>query len=1530
MTSPTSNLRDASPAGFEDVHDLLLDLDQRGVRLRLVDGRVDVLAPAGSLTPDLRRLLGHHRERLTRLLVGLAPADEPAAVASRPDERYEPFPLTDIQHAYWVGRNPALPLGGVCTHYYFELDGSGLEPTRLTDSLHRVVLRHDMLRAVVEPDGRQRVLADVAPYEIAVNDLRGLSPSARGARLARIRRAMGDRVPPPDRWPLFEVAVSLLDDGRTRLHVGINLLVADAYSLTLIFEDWRRFYQNPDWSPPPPSVTYRDYVLSTEAARGSHRYQSAERYWSQRLESLPSAPPLPLAKQPGQLVRAAFTGRRARLARRRWDTVKRLARHHGLTPSTVLMAAFCDVLRAWSRQDAFTLNVTLFDRPQVHPDIAVIVGDFTTLTMLAVSNPAGEVFTQRAARLQRQLMQDLAHTAYSGVRVLRERARRRGSVPDAAMPVVFTSAIGVAGDGEESGRRFFGDLVYSISQTPQVWLDHQVTQERGALTYNWDAIEELFPRGVLDDMFAAYRTLLDRLSRDEAAWTTTEPLIGLPSWQAHEREQANDTTVELPPATLGGLVEAQATVRPDAVAVIAPEVTLSYRALVHDARKLARRLRALGEGPGSLVAVVMDKSVEHVPAVLGVVLSGAAYLPVDPRWPSDRLARVLELGRVRTVVTSGPERDRIGWPAGISVVTLADAAVQAEDSAPLPPQATPEDLAYVIFTSGSTGDPKGVMIDHRGAVNTVLDLNRRFRVGSHDRVLSLSALTFDLSVYDIFGLLAAGGAIVLPHAESTRDSGAWSDLVGRNGVTIWNTVPALMQAWLQARRGPAIAQSRLRLVLLSGDWIPVSLPAEIRAVHPDAEVVSLGGATEASIWSVAFPIGDVPADWTRIPYGRPLANQTLHVYDERLQPCPVWTVGEIYIGGTGLAKGYWADPERSAERFVSHPRTKERLYRTGDLGRYLPGGDIEFLGRKDLQVKLNGYRIELGEIAAVLGRLPGVGEALVDVATHPATGRRQLVAYVVADNGASAGATDDRRWSSAVDAGLAEVEPSRTELAGELAAFERWWRSVEALCPLVIARTLAHLGALAAPHHPTTAAELVAGSRLRYAGLVEQWLSVLVRHGFLRRGSGSEYLCERPVDIGDLDAAIRTGFAALDVEGPDRVFVDYLHSCADRQIELLRGEVNPLELLLPGGGWQVLDTLYAANPVSRLLNRTVARLVAAYVDRSPGAVGILELGAGTGATSARVLAALRTTAPGRIDYHFTDISSYFTDRARHRFAEFGFVRYGTMDIDRPLGEQAVPPGSVDVVIAANVLHNARDLPRTLAGVRAAMRPGGILLALEGTENSLIQMISVGFLEGFAHHEGQRSLPLLTVPEWRSSLAAAGMTRFTTVPPREAVAAAMVQHVLVSAAPEGPDLIDPIHLRDALARRLPDYLVPQHYLVLDALPLSANGKVDRASLPAPWPVASEPAPARPERVGPADDVEGALLDIWRDVLQRDNLSVDDNFFELGGDSLHAVRILGRARDELGLALTVDDGLQALFDGPTIAELAVTMRSVGGRS
>jgi pyochelin synthetase len=464
-----------------------------------------------------------------------------------------------------------------------------------------------------------------------------------------------------------------------------------------------------------------------------------------------------------------------------------------------------------------------------------------------------------------------------------------------------------------------------------------------------------------------------------------------------QRAVVNDTAGPPPRGLLHGPFLEQVRKGPHHTAIATWERRLTYEDVHRHARHLAKRLRQLGAGKDRLVAVVMEKGWEQVVGAIAVLMAGGAYLPVDPDLPQKRRWLLLRRAEVQIVLTQPCVAERLEWPPGVQRLSVEwqDPGQEDQIEEPLPPLGRENDLAYVIFTSGSTGEPKGVMIEHRSALNTVLDINERFGVSADDRILALSSLSFDLSVYDIFGALAAGATIVLPHPTSSREPRDWVDLILQEKITIWNSVPALLEMWVEhlERRKKSLGHS-VRLALLSGDWIPVGLPDRARAVLPGLQVVSLGGATEASIWSIIYPIGTVSEEWSSIPYGRPLRNQQMHVLNDEMTPCPAWVPGQLYIAGIGLARGYWRDEAKTQAQFVAHSRTGERLYRTGDVGCYLPDGNIEFLGREDDQVKVQGHRIELGEIEATLERHPKVTSAVV-MAVGERAAPKHLVAYVV-------------------------------------------------------------------------------------------------------------------------------------------------------------------------------------------------------------------------------------------------------------------------------------------------------------------------------------------------------------------------------------------------------------------------------------------------------------------------------------------------------------------------------------------------------
>ena len=541
------------------------------------------------------------------------------------------------------------------------------------------------------------------------------------------------------------------------------------------------------------------------------------------------------------------------------------------------------------------------------------------------------------------------------------------------MPVVFTSGLGVEQWNEG---KWLGKLNYNISQTPQVWLDHQVVEMDGCLCLFWDSVDELFYPGMLDEMFRAYTGLLHTLAvHPEIMQEKTASLVTAEI--SEKRRQANETAAEFEEKTLDGLFLEAADKFPDKEALVTCSRRMTYREIKEEAFYISGQLKSMGIKKEETVAVFMEKGWEQVVAVYGILFAGAAYLPIDIHNPRERVEKILRDSGTRIILVQNQAYDQdTEWLHEWDCISVSGLKTDSEYKAQ---ENKAGDLAYVIYTSGTTGMPKGVMITHHNAVNTILDINARYQITEQDTAFGISNLHFDLSVYDVFGVLGAGGKLVLPDPEYGKDPAHWIHWLNHENITVWNSVPAFVEmlAEYEEYQRQVTSQS-LRLVMMSGDWVPVSLPGRIRNLFQNVEIVALGGATEGSIWSNHFEIPEiVPEDWKSIPYGKPLANQKYYVLDQNMEDCPDWVPGTLYIAGDGVAQGYLNDNEKTEEKFVVLDRTGERLYCTGDMGRYWNEGNIEFLGRLDNQVKINGYRVELGEIEAALRRIQGITEAFV-------------------------------------------------------------------------------------------------------------------------------------------------------------------------------------------------------------------------------------------------------------------------------------------------------------------------------------------------------------------------------------------------------------------------------------------------------------------------------------------------------------------------------------------------------------------------
>ncbi|GLC83295.1 amino acid adenylation domain-containing protein [Lacrimispora brassicae] len=930
----------------------LSEMEKRGIRLNEQDGNIKYHAPKGALTPEDIQFLKANKSEIIKTLKH---REGKAVLQIDPEQQYEPFPLTGIQEAYFLGRNNTYQYGGVSCHIYMEIEYPFLDPDSVEEVWNQLIDRHGMLKTVFIQEGYQQELPEVPYFQII---------RANGEQGSlEIRSQLADKMYPVDRWPLFDIGVS--DPGDCSiLHYSTEFLIVDWTSIWMLLSEFEAIYFRQQQMPKL-KLGFRDYVLAERQMKHTLKYKRDQQYWLERIPDIKAAPKLP--QDHSKQLQNTFRRMQMEITPERWEQIKAKCKSAGVTPTSYVLAAYAKVLARYSETDEFTINMIMLNRQPLHEQVNQIIGDFTSNTLIPVTMREYRPFFNEVLEINQAVFEALDHGLYSGVEILRELSRQKGREA-AFMPIIFTSAIGISSQNDEITGKIRNT---GISQTPQAFVDCQVMDGAFGLRINWDVREGIFYDGYLEDMFQTFETVILEAASPETNWEN-EYSIALPEWQQLERKAANQTDEPVLNKTLHQLVLEQAQRTPKLLAAADCEHQFSYHQLIEKSKHLAFAIKEFGLADGAHIGIIMPKNIYQIVAALGTLLWGGVFVPIDDSEAFERTEAIIKNADIDLLLVHSRTRYQ-GSHLNVIVVDQLEQTGEKETEVLVNDQLP----AYIIYTSGSTGIPKGVVISHKAAVNTICDVNGRFGIGEGDRVLGLSQLNFDLSVYDIFGMLSAGGAVIYPDNDKYSDPSHWVRLIEKYRISVWNSVPSLLvmlQEYLQTKKEQQL--DFMRVVLLSGDWIPLLLPQKMQPFLPSAEIVSLGGATEAAIWSIYHEYRGLKPDWVSIPYGKPLANQQIHILNKKLEESPVWLKGDLYISGEGLGMEYYGDKDKTDEQFFFVPSLGKRVYRTGDMGRYMPGGEIEFLGREDKQIKILGFRIELGEIESSLKRFPGVEGAM--------------------------------------------------------------------------------------------------------------------------------------------------------------------------------------------------------------------------------------------------------------------------------------------------------------------------------------------------------------------------------------------------------------------------------------------------------------------------------------------------------------------------------------------------------------------------
>lgn len=957
-----------------------------------------------ALSPEKRELL---LQRLKENQGSKTESGLPKLIFGDREHLHIPFQLSEIQQAYWLGQSGLFDLGDQGSNIYMEYEITGVSlltkrllHRRMEKALEKLIKHYDMLRVIILPDGLQQVLTEVSPYQINIVDLRRKDLKVVEKELARSRAQLRVKKTQVKEWPLFDFLGYYVDSNRLILQIRVSALIMDGTSRGKFVGQFVQLVTNPFKKLAPLEVSYRDYVLAWEEFKTDPLYQRAKDDWQRRLPDLLPGPKLPLKeflepKTPGHLEAWELELVAADL----WAKIETNAVRSGLSPSSVLLTAFIDILAYWSYTPKFSIGIIHTYRPPIHPKIKDILGNFNSVGIVQADVLAGG-FIERAKKLQWQVLDIVDSPYYSGLEVLREINSLHARGTKTTIPIFFNSLLNYleqskqiekvnkGSDGQLSAKQkiskrrgLIGKIFQKLQQCLPRFNEREITLyptqaqlfptiyqgDNGAINCKWEVANRLFPPGLMKKMIVGYQDLLKRLATDEESW--------LEGWGQTTRvfqtlENKLSPTNRLLPKkmqTAVSLLSQRMWRQSQRVALISGEKQLTYGELKQIAQRLGRILQERGVTAGQRVVLMMEKGWEAIVAVLGIFQLGAVYLPVEQEISQEKLESLISIHEVKLVLRSASFGQFFSLPEGIQWITVDEETLESVNPLLDSTDLAYDDLACIIHS--------GIKLTHGTLVELLLDLDERFQITADDKSISQYPITSSLWLYDIFSVLTYGATLVLTAGEEKWDDQQWLELVLKEQITIWSSSSTRLESLVTLiEERTAFSEWPLRLIILSNGSIPLRLVERIKQIEQDTEIYHLWGARDTALWTLVCKLHEEKG-YRGACFNRVLQRQQFYIMNSASESTPEWVPGSVYIGVNGW--GGYDDRQRVT---ITHPETGELIVKTDYIGRYIDRGFVEILGLEESFLFVSrGYPVLPYEIQGYLEEHPDVRYALVKI-----------------------------------------------------------------------------------------------------------------------------------------------------------------------------------------------------------------------------------------------------------------------------------------------------------------------------------------------------------------------------------------------------------------------------------------------------------------------------------------------------------------------------------------------------------------------
>ena len=1525
-------------------------------------------APEGIITPELRAEISDKKAEILSFLKAANRTSSFTPAPIVPMGRDGNLPLSFAQQRLWfldqlVPNNPFYNVPAA-----LRLTGS-LNFSALQQTFNKIVRRHEALRttlAVVSGQPFQRI---AAAFHLPINlvDLRNLPQESRQTEANRLTAQEAQRSFNLSNDLLLRVTLLQLDDAEYLLMLNMHHIVSDGWSIGVLIQELGALYtafasEKP--SPLPPlSIQYADFAKWQREWLQGEVLETQLAYWRQQLNGIS------MLNLPADRPRPAIQSHRGKrqflqLPKQLSEALETLSQREGVTLFMTMLAAFQTLLYHYAQQEDIVVGSPIANRNR--SEIEALIGFFVNSLVLRTDLSGNPTFRELLNRVKEVALGAYAHQDLPFEKLVEELHPDRALNQNPLFQVAFAlqnapgnrlelPELTLSPQQLDVGTARF-DLEFHLwerspnssgsSESPshKLWVDSSEGIS-GMVIYSAD----LFDEATITRMLGHFQTLLESIVANPE-----ERIANLQYLSAKERDyllvECNNTQADYPQdLCIHQLFELHAEQTPDAVALVFGDERVTYRELNLRSNQLARYLQKIGVGVEVLVGLCCGRSLDLIVGMLGIMKAGGAYLILDPSYPAERSSFMLKDAQLSVVLTQQQWVEKLPSP-NLQIVCLdTDWEMISQEIADNPTSAvTAENRVYAIYTSGSTGKPKGVEIEHGSLLNLVFWHQREFGVSAGDRATQIAAIGFDACGWEIWPYLAAGASIYFPEDDMRRDPEKLQNWLISKAITI-SFLPTplaekvLLLDWPQT--------TALRILLTGGE----KLQQHPLKSHP-FKLVNNYGPTENTVVTTSGYIPVTEQTDIAPTIGRPIANTQIYILDKYLQPVAIGVVGELYIGGNGLARGYLNRPDLTAERFISNlfkPNSAERIYKTGDLVRYRTDRKLEFLGRIDEQVKIRGFRIELGEIETVLTQHPAVQQT-VAIASEDGQGDKRLVAYIALNPEYSVAREKNQimqlqdeqvlQWqmlyNETYDRPAVESDPT-FNIVG--------WNSSYTNQPIPAEQMrdwANHQAAQILALQPSRVLEIGCGTGLllfqiaprctQYCGTDFSAISLnyIQQHLANQQLANVTLLQKMATDFAGVETA---AFDAVILNSVVQYFpnIDYLVQVLEGAVKatapggfIFIGDVRSLPLL---AAFHASVQLYQAEPSlagEQLQQRVQMQIFQetelviepdffnALKQRFPQ-IGGVEIQLIRGSYHNELT-----------NFRYNAILHIASETARPKSSPKG--EWGAEKrLDWSAENQNLTITKVQQILLENQLDVLRiaNVPnaRVTAAVKAAellsvvdkfTTAGQLHKAVEKVENlgldpedwyALEVPYNVNIAWSNSDSQGRYDVVFARgktrdfVPETRSD----------NLRPWRSYANNPLQ------AKAARKLVP--QLQAYLAEKLPEYMIPSAFVVLESLPVTANGKVDRLALPAPQPIKLEWAGGY---VAPQTSVEEVLVKIWAEVLGIKRVGIRDNFFELGGHSLLATQLVSRVRDACGVELP----LRCVFEAPTIAELCKIVESL----